>query len=34
MTSVTVRSAVCREYLHLVRTTDVWKIVNLWHWSR
>ena len=25
---VTVRSAVYREYVHLVRTTDGWKIVN------
>jgi hypothetical protein len=32
--SVTVRSAVYREYLHLVRTSDGWKIVNaLWAWS-
>ena len=29
--SVTVRSAVYREYLHLVRTSDGWKIANaLW----
>jgi hypothetical protein len=29
-----VRSAVYREYLHLVRTADGWKIVNvLWAWS-
>jgi hypothetical protein len=32
--SVTVRSTVYREYLHLVRTPEGWKIVNaLWHWS-
>lgn len=32
--SVTVRSDVYREYLHLVRTSEGWKIVNaLWHWS-
>lgn len=30
--TVVVRSAVYREYLHLVRTSDGWKIVNaLWH---
>ncbi len=29
-----VRSAVYREYLHLVRTGDGWKLVNaLWTWS-
>jgi hypothetical protein len=29
--SATVRSAVYREYVHLARTTDGWKIVNtLW----
>ena len=32
--SVVVRSPVYREYLHLVRTEDDWKIVNaLWHFS-
>jgi hypothetical protein len=32
--TVLVRSAVYREYLHLVRTRDGWKIVNaLWAWS-
>ena len=32
--SATVRSAVYREYVHLVRTSDGWKIVNaLWAWS-
>ncbi len=32
--SVTVRSALYREYLHFVRTPEGWKIVNaLWHWS-
>ena len=32
--SVVVRSAVYREYLHLVRTDDGWKIVNaLWHFT-
>jgi hypothetical protein len=32
--SVVVRSPVYREYLHLVRTEDGWKIVNaLWHFS-
>jgi hypothetical protein len=32
--SATVRSAVYREYVHLVRTSDGWKIVNaLWTWS-
>jgi Putative lumazine-binding len=32
--SVTVRSAVYREYLQLVRTEDGWKIVNaLWQWT-
>ena len=32
--SVVVRSAVYREYLHLVRTHDGWKIVNaLWHFT-
>jgi hypothetical protein len=31
---VVVRSAVYREYLHLVRTDDGWKIVNvLWHFT-
>ena len=29
-----VRSAVYREYLHLIRTREGWKIVNaLWQWS-
>ena len=32
--SVTVRSAVYREYLHLVRTAEVWRIANaLWRHS-
>jgi hypothetical protein len=32
--SVVVHSAVYREYLHLVRTDDGWKIVNaLWHFT-
>ena len=32
--SVTVRSAVYREYVHLVRTPDGWKIANaLWRYS-
>ncbi len=32
--SVTVRSTVYREYLHLARTADGWKIVNaLWQWT-
>jgi hypothetical protein len=32
--SVVVRSAVYREYLHLVRTNEGWKIVNaLWHFA-
>jgi hypothetical protein len=32
--TVVVRSAVYREYLHLVRTDEDWKIVNaLWHFS-
>jgi hypothetical protein len=32
--NATVRSAVYREYVHLVRTKDGWKIVNaLWAWS-
>ena len=32
--SVIVRSAVYREYLHLVRTDEGWKIVNaLWHFT-
>jgi hypothetical protein len=32
--TVVVRSAVYREYLHLVRTEDNWRIVNaLWHFS-
>ena len=32
--NVTVRSAVYREYVHVVRTSDGWKIVNaLWAWS-
>ena len=32
--SATVRSAVYREYVQLVRTGDGWKIVNaLWAWS-
>ncbi len=32
--SATVRSAVYREYVHLVRTPDGWKIVNaLWAWT-
>jgi putative lumazine-binding protein len=31
--SATVRSAVYYEYVHLVRTSDGWKIVNtLWQW--
>jgi hypothetical protein len=32
--TVVVRSAVYREYLHLVRTAEGWKIVNaLWHFA-
>jgi hypothetical protein len=32
--SVVVRSAVYREYLHLVRTDNGWRIVNaLWHFT-
>jgi Putative lumazine-binding len=32
--TVVIRSAVYREYLHLVRTDDSWKIVNaLWHFE-
>ena len=32
--SVTVRSAVYHEYLHLVKTTGGWKIANaLWQWT-
>jgi hypothetical protein len=32
--TVVIRSAVYREYLHLVRTDDGWKIVNaLWHFE-
>jgi hypothetical protein len=32
--SVTVRSAVYREYLQLAHTRDGWKIVNaLWQWT-
>ena len=32
--NVTVRSAVYREYVQLVRTTEGWKIVNaLWEWT-
>ena len=32
--SVVVRSSVYREYLHLVRTDDVWRIANaLWHFT-
>ena len=32
--SVIVRSSVYREYLHLVRTDEGWKIVNaLWHYT-
>jgi hypothetical protein len=32
--SVVVRSSVYREYLHLVRTDDGWKIANaLWHFT-
>jgi hypothetical protein len=32
--SVVVRSPVYREYLHLVRTDDGWKILNaLWDWT-
>jgi putative lumazine-binding protein len=32
--SVTVRSAVYHEYVHLVRTPDGWKIANaLWRYS-
>ena len=33
--NVTVRSAVYREYVQLVRTPEGWKIVNaLWEWTR
>ena len=33
--NVTVRSAVYREYVQLVRTGDGWRIVNaLWQWTR
>jgi hypothetical protein len=32
--TATVRSAVYREYVHLVHTADGWKIVNaLWQWT-
>ena len=32
--SVVVRTPVYREYLHLVRTDEGWKIINaLWHWT-
>ena len=32
--TVVVRSSVYREYLHLVRTADEWRIVNaLWHFT-
>jgi Putative lumazine-binding len=32
--NATVRSAVYREYVHLVRTPEGWKIVNaLWEWT-
>jgi hypothetical protein len=32
--NATVRSAVYREYVHLVRTPEGWKIVNaLWEWA-
>jgi len=32
--NATVRSAVYREYVHLVRTREGWKIVNtLWEWT-
>ena len=32
--TVVVRSAIYREYVHLVRTRDGWKIVNaLWTWT-
>ena len=32
--SAVIRSAVYREYLHLVRTRDGWRIVNaLWAWT-
>jgi branched-subunit amino acid ABC-type transport system permease component len=32
--TVVVRSSVYREYLHLVRTPDGWKIANaLWDWA-
>ena len=32
--SVTVRSTLYREYLHLVQTAEGWKIVNaLWAWT-
>ena len=32
--SVVVRTPVYREYLHLVRTGEGWKIINaLWHWT-
>ena len=32
--TVVVRSSVYREYLHLARTRDGWKIVNaLWQWT-
>ena len=32
--SVVARSPLYREYLHLVRTDEGWKIVNaLWHWT-
>ena len=32
--TVVVRSTVYREYLHLVRVEEGWKVVNaLWHWA-
>ncbi len=32
--SIVVRTTVYREYLHLVRTNQGWKIINaLWHWT-
>jgi hypothetical protein len=32
--SATIRSAVYREYVHLVRTAEGWRIVNaLWEWA-
>jgi hypothetical protein len=33
--NVTVRSAVYREYVQLIRTSDGWRIVNtLWRWTQ